>query len=256
MGVKDPVSPLRGRRVLVTGASSGIGAATATALSRYGCELTLVGRDEARLAEVAEDVGASRHLQADLTREADLARVAEAGAGAEVLINNAGVGWAGDLAEMSERSVRELVEINVTAPVELSRRLLPSMRDLGHGHIILVSSIAAVGVGGEAVYAATKAALRAFGESLRYEAVDDGIAVTTVLPGAVRTPYFARRGRGYERSFPRPVSAERVAHRIVGALDSERHEIFVPDWLTVPARMQAVMPRTYFRLARWFGQTG
>lgn len=240
---------ISGRTALITGASSGIGAATASALAAAGCAVVLVGRDETKLAEVATHTGGTA-LAADLTQPADLERVAEAASRADLLINNAGAGWAGDVAAMAPEDIHALVAVNLTAPMRLTTAALPHMTRRGVGHIVFVSSIAAVGVRGEAVYSATKAGLRAFAASVRYETP---IGVTTVLPGAVSTPFFRRRGRPYDRGFPRQVSAGAVARTLCRAVEQGRDEVFVPGWLTVPARMQGALPRTFHLLAQRFG---
>lgn len=240
---------IAGRRALITGGSSGIGAATASVLAAAGCTVTLVGRDRERLAEVAARTGGTP-LAADLTRPADLERVAEAATETDLLINNAGTGWAGTVDAMTPEDIRTLVEINLTAPLHLTTAALGHMTRRNAGHIVFVSSIAAVGVHGEAVYSATKAALRAFAASLRYET---RIGVTTVLPGAVDTPFFSRRGSPYDRSFPRQVSAEAVARALRDAVEKGREEIFVPNWLTLAARIQGALPGAFHHLARRFG---
>ena len=237
---------LTGRCALVTGASSGIGAATAEVLAGAGCELVLVGRDERRLAEVAERTRA-RAVVADLTTAEGLARAAEAGDRVDLLVNNAGAGWAGDLATMDPAQVGALVDLNLAAPLQLTRALLPTLRGRAGARVVFVSSIAAVGVRREAVYSATKAGLRVFAASLR----QDGLGATTVLPGAVSTPFFAERP--YERRFPRQVSAERVARALVRAVERGRGEVFVPGWLSVAARIRGAVPELFDLGARRFG---
>lgn len=243
---------LHGSTALITGASSGIGAATASALARTGCRLVLVGRDKARLTEVAERTG-GRPLVADLRSPDEVARVATAAGHTDVLINNAGVGWAGELEAMPVEDVLDLVAVNVSAPLLLTRTLLPEMTRRRRGHVVFVASIAAVGVHGEAVYSATKAALRTFAASVRYETGPHGVGVTTVLPGAVRTPFFRRRGQEYERGLPRQVTPEAVASTLVRAVERDQTEVFVPRWLTAAARIQGALPGVFHGLARRFG---
>jgi uncharacterized protein len=240
---------IAGRTALITGASSGIGAATASALAAAGCAVVLVGRDETRLAEVAARTGGTA-LVADLTLPADLERVCEAARETDLLINNAGAGWAGDVDAMAAKDIEALVAVNLTTPMRLTTAAMPHMTRRGVGHIVFVSSIAVVGVHGEAVYSATKAGLRAFAASMRYET---RLGVTTVLPGAVDTPFFQRRGSPYDRGFPRQVSAEAVARVLCGAVEQGRDEVFVPGWLTFAARMQGALPGAFHRLARRFG---
>lgn len=243
---------LAGRTALITGASSGIGAATASVLAHAGCHLLLVGRDESRLSEVARRTG-GESLRADLNEPADVERVAAAGTVADLLVNNAGVGWAGKLEAMTAEEVVALIATNLTASVELTRRLVPAMRRRGRGHVVFVSSVAALGVQGEAVYAAGKAGVRTFAASLRHEVRQHGIGVTTVLPGGVRTPFFENRSRPYDRRFPRRVDPEVVADALVRAVERDRREVFVPRWLTAAARIQGALPGTFHSLARRFG---
>ncbi|GAA0400597.1 SDR family NAD(P)-dependent oxidoreductase [Microbispora corallina] len=241
---------LAGARVLVTGASSGIGAATAEAMARRGARLALAGRDAARLAGVAERTG-GRALPGDLT--ADAADLAARAGPVDVLVANAGEGWSGPLTVMPDGTLERLVAVNLTAPMRLTRLLLPAMAERGRGHLVYVASIAgALGVREEAVYAATKAGLLAFAESLRYEA--RGVGVTVVLPGVVDTPFFERRGRPYTRSRPAPVPPERVAAAVVAAVERGRAEVYVPGWLRVPARLRGAAPGTFRALARRFGR--
>lgn len=239
-----------GNRALVTGASSGIGAATAARLAECGCRVVLLGRDRPALHGVARWTG-GEVVVADLATPAGLARACDAAVDVDLLVSNAGAGYAGPLSQMPPETVSRLVALNLDAPLRLARAALSGMRARGRGHLVFVSSIAAVGVGDEAVYSATKAGVRAFAASLRQEAPDVG--VTTVLPGAVRTPFFARRGRAYERRWPRPVEAAAVANALVRAVEADRCEVFVPGWLTVAARMQGLAPGAFERLARRFG---
>ncbi|MFF4771965.1 SDR family NAD(P)-dependent oxidoreductase [Microtetraspora fusca] len=241
---------LAGARVLITGASSGIGAATARAMAAAGARLVLAGRDRERLDAVAEETGGLA-VAGDLT--AGVADLAERAGPVDVMVGNAGRGWAGPLVAMPYGVAEELVAANLTAQVALTRSLLPGMVERGRGHLVFVSSIAgAVGVCDEAVYAATKAALIAFAESLRYEV--PGIGVSVVLPGVVDTPFFARRGAAYARRWPAPIPPERVARAIVAAVERGRAESYAPGWLRLPARLRGAAPGPFRALAGVFGR--
>jgi uncharacterized protein len=243
---------LAGCAALVTGASSGIGAATADALAAAGARLVLTGTDADRLAEVARRTGGTA-LPADLTEEAGLDLVRGAAAEVDLLVHSAGRGWAGEFAGMPTELLAELTALNLLAPLRLSRAALPAMRARGSGHLVFVSSIATVGVRDEAVYAATKAGLRAFAASLRYELAADRVGVTAVFPGAVDTPFFGHRGRAYSRAVPRPVAPAAVAAALLEAVRRNRPEVFVPRWLSVPARVNGALPEAFHRLATRFG---
>lgn len=243
---------IAGWDALVTGGSSGIGAAIAERLAAAGCRLVVLGRNSDRLDALARRTGA-RTVVADLTTPAGLSRATEAAQRVDLLVNSAGRGWAGDVTSMPEPDVSALIALNLAAPLQLTRAALPGMRDRGRGHLVFVSSIAAVGVGGEAVYAATKAGLRTYAASVRYEVAGQEIGVTTVLPGAVRTPFFDHRGLAYERHFPRQLDPDLVASALLRAMERGDPEVFVPRWLAVAARIQGAAPEVFHRLARRFG---
>jgi short-subunit dehydrogenase len=239
-------------KALVTGGSSGIGAAVAERLAAAGCQVVVLGRDRARLDALAGRTGA-RALVADLSTPAGLSRATVAAAEVDLLVNSAGRGWAGDLAAMTQTDIDALVALNLTAPMQLTRASLAGMRQRGRGHLVFVSSIAAVGVDGEAVYAATKAGLRAFAASVRHEVAGEEIGVTTLLPGAVRTPFFDHRGLPYDRRFPRPLAPAKVAAALLRAVERGEAEVFAPRWLTVATRVQGAAPELFHRLAQRFG---
>ncbi|MDP9849754.1 short-subunit dehydrogenase [Streptosporangium lutulentum] len=243
---------LAGARVLITGASSGIGAATARAMAEVGARVVLSGRDEKRLDAVASETG-GQALVCDLTTDA--AGPAERAGAVDVLVCNAGTGWAGPFATMPDDTIEPMVACNLTAPLRLTRSLLPAMIERGRGHLVYVASIAgAVGVRDEAAYAATKAGLLVFAESLRYELRGSGVGVSVVLPGVVDTPFFERRGAPYTRRWPAPIPAERVARAVVAAVERGRDETYVPGWLRLPARLKGAAPGPFRALAGVFGR--
>ncbi|HEY6276561.1 MAG TPA: SDR family NAD(P)-dependent oxidoreductase [Streptosporangiaceae bacterium] len=270
---------LTGAVALVTGGSSGIGAAAARALAAAGVRVLIAGRDTGRLHTIAGQTGGLA-LPCDLapaTGPAELAEVALRAAatlapdtgpaagpddpggpgGIDILVNNAGVGWAGPLGEITPAKVAELVAVNLTAPMELTRLLLPGMMARGGGRVVFVSSIAgATGVRGEAVYAATKAGLAMFAESLSYELAGHGVRACLIVPGVIDTPFFERRGRPYGRRRPAPIPAERVARAIVSGLEHDRAVVYVPGWMRGPAWLHGAAPGTFRALAARFGDPG
>lgn len=248
---------ITGAVALVTGASSGIGAATAAVLAEKGARLIVTGRDEDRLKAVAVRTNATA-FPVDLARAGapeELIRLAIAVHGhIDLLVSNAGAGWAGPIGELPRDTADQLVAVNLLGPVHLARLLLPTMTARGTGHLVFVSSIAgAIGVRHEAVYAATKAGLNSLAESLRYELAGTGVGVSVVLPGAVSTPFFTRRGRPYARQWPAPVNADRVARAILGAAEQDRPVVYVPSWLHFPAWLHGIAPGAFRTLATLFG---
>ncbi|MFI6104754.1 SDR family NAD(P)-dependent oxidoreductase [Streptomyces sp. NPDC051310] len=243
---------------LVTGASSGIGQAVAERIATAGgWRLLLGGRDEERLAAVARSTGGTP-LAADLGERTGVERLAaqavEREGRVDALVAAAGVGWAGPFVGMPADAIDRLLAVNLTSVVHLVRLVLPGMAERGVGRIVLIASMAGrVGVANEAVYAATKGALLAFAESLRYELAGTRVRVTVVLPGAVETPFFARRGVPYHRDHPRPVPAERVAEIVWRAIERGAEDVYVPGWLAMPARMQGAVPGFFRAMAKRFG---
>lgn len=244
-------------RALITGASSGIGAATAVRLAALGARPLLVGRDEHALAELAARTN-GEWLAADLSRAGAARQIADwataTAGGVDLLVCNAGRGWAGDLADQDTAVIDELVTVNLTAHLVLARLVLPEMAAARHGHLVLVSSIAGcLGVADEAVYAATKAGLRTFADSVRLAYAKAGVGVSVVVPGVVDTPFFSRRGRPYDRARPKPIPADDVAKALVDAVQRNRAEVFAPSWLRFPARLHGVAPGLVCTLQRRFG---
>lgn len=251
---------LQGAVAVVTGASSGIGTATALALHEAGARLVLHGRDTARLAELAGRTGGTVVAGdlADVGAIPALAQEMRAAFGeVDILVNNAGVGWAGPFGEMTADDVRRVVDVNLTAPIELTRALLPALRTRPGARVVFVTSIAGrTAVAGESVYSAVKAGLDAFAESLRFELAGTAVRIGVVVPGVVDTEFFARRGRPYERRSPRPVPASRVAAAVLRAARDDRPDQYVPRWLRLPVTVRGVLPGVYRVLAARFGGSG
>lgn len=245
--------------VLVTGASGGIGRAVAIQLAGCGAEVLVHGRDPGRTAETAALSGGTA-LIADLTDPRQRQRLVDEAlhtrGRVDAVINNAGAGWSGPITGMTGDQAAALIELNLTAPIEISRGLLPGMLERRRGAICYVTSIAGrAGVAGEAVYSSAKAGLDAFADSLRTEAQGSGVTVGVVVPGAVDTRFFAARGVPYRRRWPRPVRAERVADAVVHTVETGRAEAWVPRWLRIAPTVRALAPRPYRALSGRFGES-
>lgn len=243
---------------LVTGASSGIGAAIARRLAdEGGWRLVVNGHDATRLARVAVEASATP-FPTDHTLPGSHRQLAEFTLGhlgrVDLLVACAGIGWAGDFCRMPTDAIDDVVGVDVLATMHLVRHLLPRMVEAGSGRVVIIGSFAGtVGVRGEAVYSAAKAALGTFADALRYELRGTGVGISHVVPGVVDTPFFERRGVPYRRSRPRPVPPERVAQAVLDAVSRGRDEIFVPGWLRLPAGVRGAAPALYRRLAARFG---
>jgi short-subunit dehydrogenase len=212
----------RDETVLITGASSGIGRELARVFASDGAELVLVARSEDRLRELAGELAATYGVQAqvvpaDLSRPASAAEIADALAqrhvDVDVLVNNAGFGVLGPIAEIGVERQLEMIEVNVAALTRLTALLLPGMLERRSGAIMNVASTAAFQAGpNQAVYFATKAYVLSFTEALAEELRGSGVRVTCLAPGPTDTGFAAQAGMLGTRLFRRGVmDAGRVA---------------------------------------------
>ena len=258
---------LAGGVAVVTGAASGIGAALATVLAARGCRLVLLDRDADRLAAVAGPLGAATYV-VDLADAAATVAVGEAVRAAyprvRLLVNNAGIALGGRFEQVTLAEYEQVIDVNFRAVVRLTHTLLPALRAEPGSHLVLVSSLfGLVAPAGQTAYAASKFAVRGFGEALRPE-LAGAVGVTTVHPGGVRTRIAESAGVGsgasteeYERErvvwgrllrFP----PERAAELIVAAAERRKPRLLigldarVPDLLARLAPAQA--PRVFAAL--------
>lgn len=240
---------LRDATVLVTGAGGGIGAAAARLLHERGARLVLHGRDAARLDALADSLGA-RVVRADLAEAGAARQLADEAGPVDVVVHNAGVGLRAPLRETDAETIDRLLRINLLAPMQLTRALLPAMIAASRGHFAFVASIAGrTGVARESVYTATKAGLLGFADSLHLELAGSGVTVSTISPGAVDTGFWESRGAAYHRRVPRPITAQRVAQLLVADIAAGGGSRVVPRWLRTAEIAHALAPRSYRRLA-------
>jgi short-subunit dehydrogenase len=227
------------RRVLVTGASSGIGAGLAEAFAKAGATVGLVARREDRLAEVLERCRqyspASRMWVADLAHHAAVDALAvtamsELG-GVDVLVNNAGIPKRRHVTALDAATVDAVMNINYSSPVRLTLALLPQMLERGEGRILNISSVAAtLSPPGEAAYAATKAAVTVFSESMAVDLWDTGVKVTIVYPGVVDTELFTLPDNDPFVAQVESITVDEAVATIMQGLANEAAQVYVPAW--------------------------
>jgi short-subunit dehydrogenase len=256
---------------VVTGAASGIGAALAPALAARGSDLVLLDRDAGRLDGVATSVRAAfpgrrvDTLVADLADPARLQQAADAlvaeHPGTTLLVNNAGVALSGRFDQVTLAEFDQVLDVNLRAVVRLTHALLPTLQANPGSHLVNVSSVFGIlAPPGQVAYATSKFAVRGFTEALRHELAGDGVGVTSVHPGGVRTriaetarvaaavpPAEAERGR---REFARLLRypPERAAERIVRAVERRRPRLLIGATAVVPDVLVRLAPGSYGRV--------
>ena len=224
---------LKGKKVLITGGSSGIGFAIAEATLAKGADVAITGRRQDVVMEAAKQLrqGGRRveSVAADVStasgRAATLKLSLEKLGGLDVLINNAGGVRAGRLEDTTEAEIRTMIEVDLVAPILLTRAALPALRASGDGLVVNVTSgIALVAAPFYATYAGVKGGLSKFGESLRRELNGEGIRVMTVYPGATDTRMMRSSRAGPELGFTRePASA--VAAAVIEGIEQDAFEV-------------------------------
>ena len=248
---------LRGKVAVITGASAGIGKATAEALARAGSRVVLGARRHDRLERVAEEIrttgGEALPVVTDVAEasqvEALVGRAVASYGRLDLLVANAGIGYFARVEETPLEVVERLWRVNVLGTLYAIRAALPVMRRQGEGHIIVVSSVAGKrGSPGSGLYAATKFAQVGLCEALRVELAGSGIAVSVICPVGTSTEFFeAAAALGGLRVEPMgPVqTAERVAGAIVRCARRPRPEVLVYR----PARLLVILNALAPRLA-------
>jgi len=251
---------LKNSSILLTGASGGIGRATAEHLARAGARLTLFARREEPLLILQRRVeslgGAATVVCGDVRRVADAERgVAEAVrrfGGLDALVNNVGFGVLGLLSEVDDDDVVEQFETNVLGPYRVTRAALPALQASGTSVVVNVASFAGkVGAPYYSSYNATKFALCGMSEAWRRELRTQGVRVALVLPAAVETEFLDRLGR--ERALGigpagTILQPDVVARAILSVLQRPRAELYVPWWNRWLSLFNAVAPRLSDRI--------
>ncbi len=227
---------------LVTGASSGIGAATARELAARGAAVVLAARRaeelDAHAAEIVASGGCALPVPTDVADPEQVGRLVERALGKfgriDVLVNNAGVRWTRPLAASSPDDVRDVLAINLLGAMLLTRAVLPGMLERRQGAIVSVASLSGR-VAMEPLYSATKYGLRGFSLALRRQLAGTGVSVSLVSPGNIRTAMTA----GVRGNLPGP---ELVARTIAGLVVHPRREVVLPRGALLIACLEQALP--------------
>lgn len=256
---------VQGRTAIVTGASMGIGAATARALARGGANVVVAARSAEPLEALARELGIDRVLAipTDVTQpdevRALVARTDERFGAVDILVNNAGVGLAGRVETMSVPDFEGIIATNVLGPLHAMQEVIPHMRASGGGLIINVSSMVTKltipTIGG---YRATKMALDALSDNARIELARDNIRVVSVHPGATSSNFFRNTVNGTDPGGRppgpgTPDTPEHVAQRILWAVGKEPREVYMDRRSRVLATITTVFPSLFERIVTRFG---
>jgi NADP-dependent 3-hydroxy acid dehydrogenase YdfG len=234
----------KARTAIVTGASSGIGAATARSLASAGFDVVAAARRVERCEELASEIG-GRAVRLDVTDPDSVAQLADAVPDAAVLVNNAG-GALGlePVADADEEKWTRMYETNVMGVIRVTKALLPALERSGDGHVVVVGSVAGVEVyPGGGGYTAAKHAANAVTRTLRLELLGKPIRVTEIAPGLVETEFSMVRFEGEEAKAAKvyegttPLTAEDVADAIVYAVTRPPHVDV--DYLSIKPTEQA-----------------
>jgi uncharacterized protein len=241
-------------RVLLTGATGGIGQAIARAFAQRGASLILTGRRAEVLEPLAEEVG-GRALVCDLSNREDVERLAEEAADVDVLVANAAVPASGVLTELTQDQIDRMLEVNLRAPVALARALAPRMMERGRGHMVFISSLSGKAASSaSSIYSATKFGLRGFALGIREDLRTHGIGVSVVLPGFIRDAGMFADAR---IELPRGVGTrtpDEVAAAVIRAVERNRAEVEVaPVALRVGASFASVAPQLAAAVSRRMG---
>ena len=249
---------LKHANVVITGASSGIGRATALEMARRGANLVLAARRTERLEEVAAQCRAlgvrAAAVTADVSNPDDCRRLMEAAGDVDVLVNNAGFAVLGTINEIDPAEIHGMMDTNYFGTVHCTRAVLPQMLARGRGTIVNVSSMLGImGVAGMSAYCATKFAIVGFTEGLRDEVLGKGVRVAMVCPGTTDTEFFVKADKDKMPGASRlmlAVKPERVARAVCDAAEDGRYRRILPVLAAIYMRFKEFSPRLAHALFR------
>jgi short-subunit dehydrogenase len=244
---------LANKRILLTGATGGVGNHIAMLLAQKGAILALVGRDTSKLEALRTHIekagGKAVCIQADFDIAGTAQRVANEAkqklGDIDILINNAGVLDFIQFQDQSEARIAQMINTNVTAPIQLARAIIPTFLAKNQGHFLFIGSIfGSLGFPHFSTYCASKFAVHGFSQALRRELVDTNIGVTYVAPRGIKTPMNdAKTVAMLEKSGNQMDAPEDVARIVVNALEKEKQEAFIGQPQSFFAWLNGVLPK-------------
>jgi uncharacterized protein len=248
---------LRGKTVLLTGASTGLGPHIARRLHQAGAKFVLSARNKEALDRLAEQFGDSRVIVADLSRLGEAERLAREAGDVDVLVSNAGVPGSGRLATFKVMELDRAIAVNLRAGMVLAHQLLPAMLDRKGGHMVFMSSLAGkVPSAGNSVYTATKFGLRGFALALREELLETRVGVSVICPTFVNEAGMWAETGLKANPMSGEVSPAEVADAVWYAITRNRAEIDVmPLQARAGLKVQALAPGLFAAVARAAGAT-
>ena len=243
---------LKNKRILLTGATGGIGRYIAVKLADHGAHIALVGRDAVKLKQLQEiiilhggsAVGITADFEDDNAAQKVIIEATQLLGGIDIVINNAAILDFIQFEDQNFERIAQMIHTNVTAPIQLARAVLPSFQAANTGHFVMVGSIfGSLGFPHYATYCASKFAIHGFSQSLRRELVDTNIGVTYIAPRAVDTPMNDAATLAMMESAGIAMdSPEKVAEIIVNALKKEKQEVFIGQPQSFFAWLNGVLP--------------
>jgi short-subunit dehydrogenase len=253
---------ISGASSLLTGGSRGIGPYIAKALLARGARVTLAARSAGDLERVKDNLGGDvATVAGDVSDEADRVRMVKEAEGAfgpvDILVNNAGIESVLPFTDYTEDEVRQIVEVNLEAPIQLCRLVIPGMVERGRGHIVNIASLAGkAAVPYNTVYSATKHGLVGFSYSIREELHDTGVSVSVICPGYVTgAGLFARHHRPDTKTAPATLTTPpKVAGAVIRAIERDKPDVVVAGFFPQLSDVSfAVSPRVSAAIARRIG---
>lgn len=234
----------KAKKILITGATSGVGLMLANNLHEAGHEVWATGRNSSVLKNLAEN--GIHTIEADLTLDQSFDSLFQDVGTPDTIIHCAGIGTFSYLLDMDEREMEKMLQVNVLAPMKLTKYFAEKMKLRGSGHFIFVASQAGkVATPKASVYAASKHAIIGFANAVRMELKEYGVVVTTINPGPIDTPFLdlADKTGNYRNSMRKHLLApDKVVSSIERVIEKPVREVDIPSYMSLTSKLYALAP--------------